>query len=147
MKAALLDVNVIIALIDPAHQFHEAAHAWFEHNRKHGWATCPITENACLRILGKAAYPYLGLRVDEIRSVLGELCESGHHLFWPDSVSILESGRFELAGVGAKNVTDIYLLAVATINHGRLVTFDHGIRRKWVTGAETDSIEVLSGQP
>ena len=52
-KPGLLDVNVLIALIDPAHEFHAPAHFWFQQNRKHGWATCPITENGCLRILSK----------------------------------------------------------------------------------------------
>jgi uncharacterized protein len=44
-KVSLLDVNVLIALIDPAHEFHGSAHAWFKRNRQNGWATCPITEN------------------------------------------------------------------------------------------------------
>src|SRR5260370_41922305 len=57
-KAALLDVNVPIALMDPAHEFHAAAHAWFQQNRQHGWATCPITEDGCLRILNRSFHEY-----------------------------------------------------------------------------------------
>ena len=81
MRSALLDVNVLIALIDPSHEFHDSAHAWFQMNRRYGWATCPITENACIRILGKPAYPYLGLTVAEIRAVLSEFCRSEDHRF------------------------------------------------------------------
>jgi predicted nucleic acid-binding protein len=60
MKPALLNVNVLIALIDPSHEVHDHAHAWFARNRQRDWATCPIAENACLRILSHPAYPYLG---------------------------------------------------------------------------------------
>ena len=35
MSIALLDVNVLIALFDPAHIDHDEAHRWFGLNRKH----------------------------------------------------------------------------------------------------------------
>jgi predicted nucleic acid-binding protein len=54
---ALLDVNLLIALFDPAHVHHEAAHGWFARNGKDCWATCPLTENAFVRILSNPAYP------------------------------------------------------------------------------------------
>jgi len=41
----LLDINVLIALIDPAHIQHDRAHEWFETKGKKTWATCPLTEN------------------------------------------------------------------------------------------------------
>ena len=53
----LLDVNVLIALIDSAHLDHDRAHEWFAAEGKHAWATCPMTENAVLRILGHTSYP------------------------------------------------------------------------------------------
>ncbi|NDJ12445.1 MAG: hypothetical protein EBY17_14810 [Acidobacteriia bacterium] len=34
IKPALPDVNVLIALLDPNHQFHELAHAWFEADQR-----------------------------------------------------------------------------------------------------------------
>src|ERR1700733_9819369 len=113
-KPGLLDVNVLIALIDPAHEFHTAAHAWFQRNRQYGWATCPITENGCLRILSKPGYPFPGLTVPLVREILAQLAGSEGHRFWPDSVSILEANTFELAGAGPKNLTDLYLLRLAT---------------------------------
>src|SRR5260370_39492055 len=53
----LLDVNVLIALIDPVHVQHDAAHAWFAAYGQRSWATCPLTENGVLRIVGNARYP------------------------------------------------------------------------------------------
>jgi predicted nucleic acid-binding protein len=47
----LLDVNVIVALIDPTHVAHDAAHGWFEAVGRRDWATCPLTENGVIRRL------------------------------------------------------------------------------------------------
>jgi len=142
-KPALLDVNVLIALIDPAHEFHSPAHLWFEHNRQYGWATCPITENGCLRILSKPGYPFPGLTVSRVRDILAELVAAEDHRFWPDSVSTLESNQFDLTGANSKNLTDLYLLRLATAFDGRLVTFDRGIRWQWVRGCGPDDLKVL----
>jgi predicted nucleic acid-binding protein len=113
MKPALLDVNVLIALIDPQHQFHTGAHAWFERNRRHGWATCPITENGCLRILGKPSYPFTGETIDTVREILSELTSLEGHRFWPDSLSILEPGRVVFCLVKPNHQNDVYFLCLA----------------------------------
>ena len=57
MTTYLLDVNVLIALVDPAHVHHEPAHAWFSQQGSTSWATCPMTENGLLRIVGHPRYP------------------------------------------------------------------------------------------
>lgn len=145
-KPGLLDVNVLIALIDPAHEFHAPAHLWFQQNRKYGWATCPITENGCLRILSKPGYPFPGLTVARVRDILAELADAEGHRFWPDSVSILEANRFDLAGAGPKILTDLYLLRLAAASEGRLITFDRTIRWQWVTGCGPDDLEILPGK-
>jgi predicted nucleic acid-binding protein len=54
---ALLDVNLLIALFDASHVHHHLAHQWFAGCRSQGWATCPLTENACIRIISQPAYP------------------------------------------------------------------------------------------
>lgn len=127
-KVALLDVNVLIALIDPAHEFHGAAHAWFKRNRHHGWAACPITENGCLRIMGKPGYPFPGLTVDRVRGILPELVLVEGHRFWPDSFSLLDANRINLSDAGSKQLTDLYLMGLAATHGERLATFDRTIR-------------------
>jgi predicted nucleic acid-binding protein len=57
VSPALLDVNVLIALLDRRHVHHEAAHGWFAAAQANGWATSPLTQNAVLRILGQPRYP------------------------------------------------------------------------------------------
>ncbi len=54
---ALLDVNVLIALLDQDHIFHEVAMGWLETEIRHGWASCPITQNGCIRIMSNPGYP------------------------------------------------------------------------------------------
>jgi toxin-antitoxin system PIN domain toxin len=144
-RPALLDVNFLIALIDGDHQFHASAHQWFDLNRAGGWATCPLTENGCIRILSKPGYPFPGLTADRIREILTELTRLEGYRFWTDSVSILEPGLFQLAGAGPRHLTDIYLLGLAVRQGGKLVTFDRSIRWQAVNGGTTDNLEVLRG--
>ena len=54
---ALLDVNVLAALLDRQHAAHAAAHGWLSRNLVSGWASCPITENGCLRVMTNPRYP------------------------------------------------------------------------------------------
>ena len=54
---ALLDVNVLIALLDSDHTSHAVALGWFTENAREGWASCPITQNGCVRIMSNPGYP------------------------------------------------------------------------------------------
>ena len=56
-RRALLDVNVLIALHDEQHVHHEAAARWFIDQARHGWASCPLTQNGCIRIMSQPGYP------------------------------------------------------------------------------------------
>ncbi len=76
---ALLDVNVLVALFDPMHANHEAAHEWFADNRQLGWATCPLTENGVVRILSNPGYPGRMTTISDAITRLGSFRESGHH--------------------------------------------------------------------
>ena len=51
MAGYLLDVNVLIALMWPSHEGHKHVRPWFHRNAGDGWATCPFTEAAFVRIV------------------------------------------------------------------------------------------------
>jgi predicted nucleic acid-binding protein len=51
LKRALLDINVLIALLDLDHAHHRSARKWLEREVASGWASCPLTENGCVRIM------------------------------------------------------------------------------------------------
>jgi predicted nucleic acid-binding protein len=131
-------------MFDPGHVFHNAAHQWFGQNRKHGWASCPITINGCIRILTNINYPVLKQTASQIALDLRDFCQTADHHFWPDSASLLDDTLFQMSAVfGHKNVTDVYLLGLAVHNHGRLATFDRGIPLDAVTKARSSNLVVI----
>ncbi len=144
MSIALLDVNVLIALFDPGHINYEEAHHWLGRNRKHGWATCPMTINGCIRILSSPAYHAVEATPSEAADHLRRFCSVTDHHFWEDSVFLLDESLFRLSMIrGHKLLTDAYLLGLAVRNHGRLVTFDRSIPLKAVHGAGPGSLVLI----
>lgn len=142
---ALLDVNVLIALLDAGHVHHRTAMAWLEHEIEHGWASCPLTQNGCVRIMAQPAYPG-AFTPAEVAARLAEAVADPSHAFWPADVSLLDAGHFDWSRVlGPRQVTDIYLLQLAVQRSGRFVTFDQGIPLTAVTGARQEHLVVLSG--
>jgi toxin-antitoxin system PIN domain toxin len=126
---ALLDVNVCIALLDPSHVFHERAHAWWSKNLKYGWASCPITENGVVRIMANPAYSKeTTFSIADLIDRFAAFAAGTDHEFWPDDLSLRNRDLFigeKL--IGSARLTDVYLLAIAAANKGRLATFDRGI--------------------
>lgn len=141
-RPALLDVNLLVALFDPDHLHHEPAHRWFGDQRSSGWATCPLTENGVVRILSNPAYSPSAQRPAEIARRLASFRTSGHHVFWPDDVSICDTGVFNLT-VGHGQLTDVYLLGLAVTHGGRLATFDRSIPMRAIRGARADALVVI----
>ena len=131
----LLDVNVLIALIDPAHTGHDAAHAWFMTTGAASWATCPITENGVLRIVGNPKYPNSVGSPAACAPVLAGLVGLPGHVFWADAISLGGGGLVDVAQITTPGqVTDSYLLALAVANGGKLATFDRRLSTKAVRG-------------
>lgn len=124
----LLDVSVLIALCDAAHEFHDEASAWFNAVRLDGWATCPLTENGLVRILGHPAYPGSPGPPARVRPLLQALTRTPGHVFWADEVSICDATVFpSLARTTAASLTDLYLLALALHQNARFATLDRRI--------------------
>jgi len=140
---ALLDVNVLIALLDQAHPQHETALSWLKASIKHGWASCPITQNGCVRIMSQAGYPGARSAAQIIERLRGAL-EHSAHVFWPDDASIVDPRIVDGSRVhSARQITDTYLLALALKHQGRLVTFDSGIALAAVPGAASRHLVTL----
>lgn len=125
MTCFLLDVNVLIALVDPAHVQHEAAHGWFARVGKKAFATCPITEMGLLRIVGHPKYPNSPGPPSAVAAALLALRDMKGHTFWPDSISPVDCNALEASLLSSHTrVTDSYLLALARANRGKLATLD-----------------------
>lgn len=144
-RPALLDVNVLVALFDPDHVHHDTAHDWFADSREGGWATCPLTENGVVRILSNLRYSPTAESPSRIIERLTGVCASGHHVFWPDDVSLRDASRFVTgAPISHRQVTDVYLLGLAKRNGGRLATFDRTIPLGAVPGGAADDLIIIS---
>jgi uncharacterized protein len=142
-RRALLDVNVLIALLDGAHISHQAAMSWLTRHARGGWASCPITQNGCVRIMSSAGYPN-ALPVPAIMDRLAEACKQGLHEFWPDSVSLLDPRRVDATRIhGARQLTDVYLLTLAVEHEARFVTFGTRITTAAVRRAAPEHLIVI----
>ncbi|MBV8206997.1 MAG: PIN domain-containing protein [Acidobacteria bacterium] len=140
MTSFLLDINVLIALIDPGHVLHDRAHEWFELKGHRAWATCPLTENGVLRIVGHPRYPNTPGSPAAVAELLVSLRALPGHAFWPDDVSLLEAKNVNAERLlDSAHVTDTYLLALARVHNGELASFD----QRLVTSAVSEGARAL----
>lgn len=128
----LLDVNVLVALLWPAHTMHSLATAWFEKRPagRKAWATCAITQAGAVRILSNPALSHGTISAARATAILEEnLRRPGHKMWsmdfgWPEA---LELSRVEIQS--HQQVTDIYLIALAVKHKGALATFDKALAK------------------
>jgi hypothetical protein len=123
----LLDVNMLIALAWPSHVHHRSAQAWFSKNASAGWATCPLTQCAFVRISSNPKIIPDAVSPNEALSLLRQVVKLKGHDFWKDRISILDDAVPADYLVGHRQITDAYLLGLAIHHSGRLVTLDGGL--------------------
>jgi hypothetical protein len=145
-KAWLLDVNVLLAWLWPAHEAHKAAQAWMFKHRQEPWATCPVTEMGFLRILTNLSFSPNAPGWAEAIKILRKHTEgSPNHSFWQDSLSLAEMDlRLGSRIKGPNQITDAYLLTMAVHHKGCFVTFDYRTQSLAPEGsAERDALLIL----
>lgn len=121
---------MLVALAWPTHIAHKNSTAWFADHSEAGWATCPITQSGLVRILSAPSFSQDCLTVVSALDVLAQMLDNAHHRFWSDDKSL--SQAIKLCGFvpeGFRQITDVYLLALAKGNGGVLVTLDQMIGR------------------
>jgi len=140
---ALLDVNVLIALLDADHVHHTRAREWLRAHVAQGWASCPITQNGCVRIMAQPAYPS-PLPPSAVIERLARAASHRAHEFWPDDATILDMHSVDRNRIhGSKQITDLYLLALAVKHGGRLATFDGAIALSAVPRASKEHLAAI----
>ena len=122
MKAALLDVNVLLALAWPNHQHHSEAHEWFNAHARQGWASCAFTQLGFIRLSANPAYTPAAVSPQEAATLLQELLQHRHHHFWPSPPAA--NPKTYSISLGNQQVNDAYLATLARSQKGRFVTFD-----------------------
>lgn len=128
MSRHLLALNTMLALLDPKHIFHEAAHHWVETTPGLRFLTCPLVQNGVVRIASQSAYPNALGTAAEVYDVVAAFCADPRHEFCPDDISLLDPAHLARpALLTPSRITDLYLLALARHHDARLATFDRRI--------------------
>lgn len=128
MTAALLDVNVLVALLWPAHEGHERAQNWFAKNAGAGWATCPMTQAGFVRIVSNPAFSRDAVTPKEAIELLAANMRHKAHQFWADEIDVVVAMVPLVERIkGHQQVTDAYLLGLARQKKGKLATMDKGV--------------------
>ena len=116
---------------------------WFAEHAEKGWASCPLTQNGCIRIMSNAGYPN-PLPLQAVMQRLSDACAENVHEFWADELSLLDSELIDVTRIhGPKRLTDIYLLALAVERKAKFVTFDGKIPVAAVRKARPENLVVL----
>jgi len=146
MTAFLLDVNVLIGLLWPAHESHADVQRWFGRNARHGWATCPFTQAAFVRIISNPAFSPDAVTPLEAISVLSSNLAHRFHRFWRADLGFSEAVEdFRDGLVGHRQVTDAYLLGLAVHNNGKLATLDRAVLALLPAGSpQRERVEIIS---
>jgi len=143
VAAFLLDANVLIALAWPRHEFHSKVGTWFARQCDQGWATCPFTQAAFVRIVSNPAFSVDAVSVENAVRLLETSLNLPNHHFWPDSMSVPAALKSAGRLTGHQQIADAYLLGLAIHHRARVATLDRGMR---VWGAE-GVVEVIAQGP
>ena len=141
----LLDVNVLIALLDSRHPFYQKVSSWWTTEKNNGWASCPLTENGVVRIMSNPNYrPAQPLTPADVIEMLDAFAGATDHRFWPDDISIRDQTAFNRTDLTSSHqITDAYLLALATKYRARLVTLDMRIRTAAARIATANNLAII----
>lgn len=139
MTRHLLDVNVVIALIDPLHVHHDRAHRWFTTRESAPWHTSPTVQNGVVRVVSNPKYPN-SQPAPVVLASLASLAARDDHVFLADSVSLLDGSVHTERLLASSQVTDTYLLHLASSSDAMLATFDTRI----VTTAVPSGAQVVA---
>lgn len=128
MSITLLDADVLVGLLSEDSEFHTASQRWFQQNARKGWATCPFTQAAFVRLLSNPSASKHVIRPAQAIEVLEDALRFPVHEFWKDDLSMAEAtAAFRNCLTGHQQTTDAYLLGLALRHKGRLATFDKGV--------------------
>jgi hypothetical protein len=139
-RPLLLDVNVLLALAWPNHQFHNTVLERLDRRPSPTWATCLLTQLGFVRLSSNPAIVDVRQSPAQAIDLLQRLTSDEHHVYFgvlPTLDSIEDTFKRLL---GHQQVTDAYLVAVAAANKAILLTLDQRLVSTVVGG---DHVEAL----
>jgi toxin-antitoxin system PIN domain toxin len=139
-RTLLLDVNALLALAWPNHQFHAAVVARLERRPMPRWATCALTQLGFVRLSSNPKVVEVRKTPAEAVSLLAGLTSDQKHVYLKALPALAETASKFRALLGHQQVTDAYLLGVAEASGVTLLTLD---RRIVPSGASPPHVEVI----
>jgi len=127
MRPYLLDTNVLIALAWQNHVHHAEALEWFRRKGTSAFRTCPITQTGFVRISSNPSFSANAVVPAEAIGLLERITKLPGHDFWPDDLPLLEAVALHPLLGSHRQITDAYLLSLATVHDGVLASLDRGI--------------------
>ena len=136
-------MNFLITLLDENHPDHDKVSLWVDGNIEQGWASCPLTQNGYLRIRSQHSYPR-PLSLAAAYEQLLAATSAQYHQFIADDISLLDDTLVRYHDFSSyRQLTDVYLLALAVAHNARLVTLDTHIPLSAVCGANESHLAVI----
>jgi hypothetical protein len=135
----LLDVNVLLALAWPNHQFHAAAVRAIETKRSR-WATCALTQLGFIRLSSNPSVIPGAKSPAECAALLEAMVSDPLHVYF-DCLPPVAGSTIVRGLLGHNQVTDAYLLHLAHGHDAVFMTFD---KRLLSLAAAGQRVEVLS---
>jgi uncharacterized protein len=128
-RKSLLDVNVLVALVEPGHDHYQKAQEWFNSSSEGYWGVCPLTEAGFLRVTTNPSFRPGPRTLEQAIAILQALRNHPRYWFWEMKKSWIDlAAPFAGRVLGHQQVTDAYLLGLAINEDGVLVTFDRGLK-------------------
>jgi toxin-antitoxin system PIN domain toxin len=136
----LLDVNALLALAWPNHQFHTAIVERLEQQPAPRWATCALTQLGFVRLSSNPKIVQVRKTPAEAVALLADLTRDQQHVYLDTLPALPRTAGVFRQLLGHQQVTDAYLLGVAEASDATLLTFD---RRVAPTGTLRAHLEVI----
>src|SRR5689334_18268084 len=119
----LLDLNVLLAIAWPNHQFHVTARHRLEPATAR-WATCALTELGFIRLSSNPAAVSPAVTPAQAAAMLAAMVSDPWHVYLEVLPSPVGTRSALTSILGSKQVTDAYLLTLARRHEATFVTFD-----------------------
>jgi hypothetical protein len=112
----------------PAHEGHSQSQEWFSRKSREGWATCPFTQAAFVRVISNPAFSRDAVTPQEAVKILEANLKHPAHQFWAGEISFVHAAqRFGERITGHQQLTDAYLLGLTIHKKGKLATMDRAV--------------------
>ena len=140
-RRLLLDVNALVALAWPNHQFHASVVARLDRQPTPPWTTCALTQLGFVRLSSNPAVVGVRRTPSQALALLAELVRDDRHSYLESLPALPEAAVHFRRLLGHQQVTDAYLLAVAARNNAVLLTLDRRLAPK---DSERSTVETIT---